>query len=200
MVNPWERSTKIMNNPQYSPMVEDFNNDSLIASKYRASPTANSKSKHLSSKPKMFTIFIGGLRGDITKDIITHYFSQYGHIWNLVLKKKSMKANAGFATFKVSDYELFQNIVNQEHYILGREITCRPFFSGQDKDKYLKHLQLSRLFIKNIPRNYSDDLLKILFQNYGEVTSIYSIKDSKGLPRGFGFVNYRNAEDAQRLA
>lgn len=55
----------------------------------------------------------------------------------------------------------------------------------------------TNIFFKNFPIIIQEEELKKLFTKYGEVTSFHFTKKSDGTLRGFGFANYKNAEDAQ---
>lgn len=55
------------------------------------------------------------------------------------------------------------------------------------------------LYIKNIPKKYTDDDLCKLFRDYGEIISAVVIKDTKVAieNKGFGFVCFKKSEDAK---
>ena len=54
------------------------------------------------------------------------------------------------------------------------------------------------IFVGNISYRSSEDSLKELFQNHGEVVSVKIIKDvATGRSRGFGFVEMPNQEEAE---
>ena len=53
------------------------------------------------------------------------------------------------------------------------------------------------LFVANISRDVTEDELKTLFANHGEVASVKIIKDrATGAPKGFGFVEMPNEGEA----
>ncbi len=57
----------------------------------------------------------------------------------------------------------------------------------------------TNLYVGNIPFKASEEELRELFSAYGEVVSAKMIMDREtGRPRGFGFVEMAQAEDAQR--
>lgn len=56
----------------------------------------------------------------------------------------------------------------------------------------------NNLYIKNLPINYDDEGLRSLFEGYGEITSCTVMKDdNSGNSKGFGFVCFKNYEDAK---
>jgi nucleolin len=56
-----------------------------------------------------------------------------------------------------------------------------------------------KLFVANIPFDTTDEQLRALFDQYGDVSSAKAIFDREtGRPKGFGFVEMANVEDAER--
>ena len=54
-----------------------------------------------------------------------------------------------------------------------------------------------KLYIGNLSFNSTEEEIKTLFAQYGEVTSVTLINDREtGRPRGFGFVEMENADEA----
>ena len=63
------------------------------------------------------------------------------------------------------------------------------FFSGAEMAK--------KLYVGNLPFSASEDEVRDLFSQYGEVQSVKLITDREtGRPRGFGFVEMENADEA----
>lgn len=56
-----------------------------------------------------------------------------------------------------------------------------------------------KLYVGNISFKTTEDELKELFSQFGDVVSVKVITDAQtGSPRGFGFVEMATAEDAQK--
>ncbi len=54
---------------------------------------------------------------------------------------------------------------------------------------------MKKLFVGNLPFRVSEDEIRDLFEEYGEVHSVALITDrDTGRPRGFGFVEMEDAE------
>jgi hypothetical protein len=94
----------------------------------------------------------------------------------------------------------FYKIIEGEHVINGRKIICRPYFDGKIKNKFLQDLQKRRVFVKNIPTHYSDNVLTKIFSAHGEVLRAYAIREViNRKSKGFGYVSFKNESDAQKL-
>ncbi|MCZ6796234.1 MAG: RNA-binding protein [Planctomycetota bacterium] len=56
-----------------------------------------------------------------------------------------------------------------------------------------------KLYVGNLPFSATEDQIRELFAQYGEVQSVSLIADrDTGRPRGFGFVEMENAQEAIR--
>ena len=54
------------------------------------------------------------------------------------------------------------------------------------------------IYVGNLPYNATEDEVREAFSEYGQVTSVALIKDKvTGQPRGFGFVEMPDADEAQ---
>ncbi|KAI8322892.1 RRM domain RNA-binding protein, partial [Martensiomyces pterosporus] len=58
---------------------------------------------------------------------------------------------------------------------------------------------MSKIFVGSLPWKVDSALLRERFEQYGQVEQAIVLTDREtGRSRGFGFVTYTNAEDAQR--
>lgn len=57
----------------------------------------------------------------------------------------------------------------------------------------------NKIFIGGLPWSVTSDTLREMFSQYGEITEAIVISDrDTGRSKGFGFVTFTNAEDAQK--
>ena len=146
-----------------------------------------------------FLIFIGCLHGKTNEQLVEAYFSQFGPIYNIRLRKKGQGGSAGFGTFSVSSYEQFRRIIDQDHFLLGRKIICREYLLGNQKEAFLKDLNQRRVFIRNVPPEFSDLDIRAIFSRFGNVNKAYAIRDEFGNSRGFGYVCFEHVREANQV-
>lgn len=61
------------------------------------------------------------------------------------------------------------------------------------------YMQKNKLFIGGLPWSVTNDTLRELFSQYGEITEAIIITDrDSGRSKGFGFVTFANEADAQK--
>ena len=64
-----------------------------------------------------------------------------------------------------------------------------------------KHPEITTLYVGNLPQHSSEEEVRSIFANFGEVHSVKIVRDRiTGRPRGFGFIEMtsRAAETARR--
>ena len=146
-----------------------------------------------------YSIFVGCLPPRATKLDLENHFSKFGKIYDLQMSRKSNKTLICFAVFSVGKKKQFTKIINTPQFLYRRAISCRPYFSGWRKDEYLRTIEDRRVFLKNIPKNYSDKQIFDIFRKFGVVERAYGIRDDEGYSLGFGYVNYIDLDDAIKV-
>lgn len=57
----------------------------------------------------------------------------------------------------------------------------------------------NKLFVGSLPWSLNNDSLRELFSQYGEIVEVVVISDrDTGRSKGFGFITFKNEEDAQK--
>jgi len=144
------------------------------------------------------TIFVGGIKGNQTEEVVLRYFSEFGPVKSVQMKKKlhlerGRQINCGFCTVIFEDRQDAQKVLNKSpHYIEERLVSCRPFLQGQELTQSKTHKDSNKLYVCNLSRDTKNiDMLKV-FSKYGALDSAYTISDQQtGFSKGFGFVTYQ---------
>lgn len=55
-----------------------------------------------------------------------------------------------------------------------------------------------RLHVGNLPKSVTNEELRTFFDGYGKVLTAEVVQGRRGIPRGFGYVELSNHEDANR--
>lgn len=56
------------------------------------------------------------------------------------------------------------------------------------------------MYFKNLDVDISEEHLREKFSGFGTIISLVIAKDENGAPKGFGFVNFDNPDDARKAA
>ena len=154
------------------------------------------RSASSSATPKRYTVFIGCLPKNITHEQVYRYFSKFGKISNI---KISGKAKAGHGTLDVGSEQAFNQMLRTKHKLFGRDVICRPFLKGEQKRQFVQKLNKKRVFLKGIPKHFSDKKIEGVFSRFGDVERAYAVRSFQGESYGYGCVNFLDERTAQRL-
>eukprot|EP00746_Dinoflagellata_sp_MGD_P157779 gnl/MRDRNA2_/MRDRNA2_86313_c0_seq5.p1 gnl/MRDRNA2_/MRDRNA2_86313_c0~~gnl/MRDRNA2_/MRDRNA2_86313_c0_seq5.p1 ORF type:complete len:195 (+),score=16.55 gnl/MRDRNA2_/MRDRNA2_86313_c0_seq5:405-989(+) len=126
-------------------------------------------------------------------------FSQFGPILSckVALDENGTSKGYGFVHFDCEEdaHECIAQTNGQE--IEGKEVMVGPFLPKSDRGND-KETHFTNVFVKNLAKDVSDDELTSLFQPHGSITSAIVMKDTEGLSKGFGFVNFNTSAEARK--
>jgi RNA recognition motif-containing protein len=59
-------------------------------------------------------------------------------------------------------------------------------------------LKFTNLYVKNIDPDVTEEMLTQKFSEFGKITNLIVMKDENDQPKGFGFINFENPDDAKK--
>ncbi|KAI3665830.1 hypothetical protein L6452_44465 [Arctium lappa] len=134
--------------------------------------------------------------------IFSHLFSPYFLIFSQLSGVQLLKSSLAFdisfgflcSFLKMAFLGRVGNLLKQsrnKHASIGLSSTNSPLFQA------IRSMSSAKLFIAGLPYATDEMRLKDAFQQYGEVIDVMVITDrDSGRSRGFGFVRYFSADDA----
>lgn len=85
-------------------------------------------------------------------------------------------------------------LLNDKKVYVGHHVSKKERQQKIDEQKS----QFTNVFIKNLDVSVDDEKFKQITEPFGEILSAVVQKDEQGNSRGFGFVNYKNHEEAAK--
>jgi RNA recognition motif-containing protein len=84
--------------------------------------------------------------------------------------------------------------------VFDRIIECHEYRRGTKLKSYNQDLWKKRIFVKNIPLNFSNIRLKEIFEPIGKVLIASITKPKSGVEKAFntGFITFADENDAKR--
>jgi len=155
-------------------------------------------------------IFLGSLPPKFERKVLLDHFNQYGKIKSLKVLLKSKKQCSGCAILVCETEEARNKILSTAHTIFGKLIECHEYRRGTKLKSYNQDLWKKRVYIKNIPLDFSNIDLKLEFdKRIGKVkiASLARKKDKTGMapPTKLelakiqsGFVTFYDEADAKK--
>lgn len=144
--------------------------------------------------PGTVKLFVGGLTGEMTKETLAEYFSDYTEIVDSFVVHENQKP-AGFGFITVKDKRAADKILQATHTLNSSILDVKPALDrAQAKDKEESDRR-RKIFVGGLPKNFPDSALKEFFDQFGPVQKCYVVKDTiTGKTRGFGFVIFSTDE------
>ncbi|CAJ1890077.1 unnamed protein product [Sphenostylis stenocarpa] len=155
-------------------------------------------------------LYMKNLDLDITEAKLKEKFSSFGKIISLAIAKdlNGMSKGFGFVNYdnpddakrameEMNGSQLGSKIlyVARAQKKAEREQILHHQFEEKRQEQILKY-KGSNVYVKNIDDNVSDEELRDHFSACGTITSAKVMQDDKGISKGFGFVCFSTAEEA----
>jgi len=143
-------------------------------------------------------LYFGNLSFDKGKQDVETIFQDCGQITDIhIIRDRFTQRSQGygfitFATNEGKDKALMKN----GQTFFGRQLKVNLEAKSKPDGGRVKTRQ--RLYVKNIPKETTEEQVRELFAQFGTVENFFFIKDhATNISRGFGFLDFSNAEEAQ---
>lgn len=144
-------------------------------------------------------VFIKNLDKAIDNKSLYDTFSTFGNIISCkIMSDENGSKGYGFVHFETQ--EAAEKAIKSVNNMLlnGKIVFVGTFLPKHNRG--LNEEEASKVFTNIYVKNFQDTLdeesLKTLFSKFGEITSVKISVDNTGKPSGFGFVNFKEIEDA----
>jgi len=139
-------------------------------------------------------MFIGGLNWDTTDEGLRDYFSQFGKVDACTIMRDPSGTSRGFAFLTFEDPSAVALVTAQAHVLDGKSIDPKRAIPREE------HLRNTRYFVGGLSPATTSDSMKEFFSTYGKVVDATVMVDREsGRSKGFGFVTYEDASNADQL-
>jgi len=144
-------------------------------------------------------VFVKNLSPKTRSKELYEAFAKFGHILSCTAKYNSSGLCKGYGYVQYSNKEAADKAVAEGNGMMMNENKIEVCLFKPRTDRSSSITMYNNLFVKSIPKNYTNEQLKNLFSPYGEIISAVTIKDRvDGVEnKGFGFVCFKKNEDAK---
>lgn len=80
--------------------------------------------------------------------------------------------------------------------INDKQVYVGPFLRKQERDMSTNRTKFNNVYVKNFSESTTEEDLKMVFGEFGTITSVVVMRDGDGKSKCFGFVNFEDADDA----
>lgn len=146
-------------------------------------------------------IYISCLPSQIEDSTILNYFSQFGEVEYMDVKREETedKRCTGFCQLSCSSIEMRDDIMNMTHKLQGKVLKITKFYEGEELDRYRKIIKTQRIYVKNLPLDTKDEELRDVFEPYGEIIEAYCVKKKRYPNKKFGYVLFEKEDTIKKI-
>ncbi|XP_047053088.1 polyadenylate-binding protein 4-like [Lolium rigidum] len=145
----------------------------------------------------MANVFIKNLEVNIDNKGLNDMFSSFGTILSSKVATYLNGQSKGYGFVQFTNEKSAMDAINGLNgtVVNGKQIFVSLFIRRQERQN-IQVGMFTNVYIKNIPKEFTDDNLRQEFAPFGEITSVLVMRDADGSSRCFGFVNYKRSECA----
>ncbi|KAG9440287.1 hypothetical protein H6P81_020452 [Aristolochia fimbriata] len=143
-------------------------------------------------------IFIKNLDKAIDNKALHDTFSAFGNILSCKIATDPSGQSKGYGFVQFDNEDSAQNAIDKLNGMLlnDKQVFVGPFVRKQERETSVGKTKFNNVYVKNLSESTTDDDLKKIFGEYGNITSAVIMREGDGKSKCFGFVNFENAEDA----
>lgn len=174
----------------HSPAPEDHSDVSSVGNGRQPYPPDHS------DENEACKIIVLQLSFNSTEDTVHEYFSQFGDIEKLDLKRYPDGSSRGFAFIVyVSEDSIDKVLSTTEHMIDKRKVTVEKAKTRSEK------MQTSKIFIGKLPSELTEESLRIYFSRFGEVDEVQFVfnKQTNNERKSFCFIQFKSPEAVEKI-
>ncbi|CAI9757913.1 unnamed protein product [Fraxinus pennsylvanica] len=145
-------------------------------------------------------IFIKNLDKSIDHKALHDTFSSFGNILSCKIATDPNGQSKGYGFVQFDNEESAKSAIDKLNGMLmnDKQVYVGHFLRKQERESVLNKTKFNNVYVKNLAESTTDDDLKNIFGEHGTITSAVVMRDADGKSKGFGFVNFENADDAAK--
>jgi len=147
-------------------------------------------------------IFVKNLDTSIDNKALYDTFSLFGNILSCKVANDANGKSKGYGYVHYETGEAAEEAIRKIDGMLisNREVYVGHFQGQKDRPG---HSEWTNCYVKNVPESWTQETMEKSFKEFGEIVSATLMPkekavDGESLHKGFGFVNFKNSDDAQK--
>lgn len=125
-------------------------------------------------------------------------FSTFGNILSCKIATDASGQSKGYGFVQFDNDESARNAISKLNGMLlnDKQVFVGPFLRKEDRESTAEKEKFNNVFVKNLSESTTEEDLRKIFGEFGDLTSVVVMRDAEGKSKCFGFVNFEQPEDA----
>lgn len=143
-------------------------------------------------------VFIKNLDKSIDNKALLDTFASFGTVLSCKVAVDGHGQSKGYGFVQYDKDESAQQAIKRLNSMLinGKQVYVGLFQRGQERNRPNGSPHFTNVYVKNLSETTTEDDLKKLFAEHGNITSAIVMRDAAGKSRCFGFVNFEKPDAA----
>lgn len=145
-------------------------------------------------------IFIKNLDKGIDHKALYDTFSAFGNILSCKVVTDDASSSKGYGFVHFETKEAAEKAIARVNGMMlnNQKVFVGPFVARKERLRNADgETKFTNVYVKNLDEGVTLDELKVMFTEHGPITNAAIMTDESGKSKGFGFVNFENAESAK---
>lgn len=139
-------------------------------------------------------MFVGGLNWDTSEDDLKAYFSKYGPIISVQIRKDREGKSKGYGFVDFENASSITEVLATRHILDGKVIDPKRAIPKTEQDK------IGKIFVGGLHPEIKPKAFEEFFSKYGNILDAQlMINKNTGMCRGFGFITYDTPQAIEPL-
>ncbi|KAH0752508.1 hypothetical protein KY285_005656 [Solanum tuberosum] len=179
--------------------IEVKNNSTLNGKVMRVSWSLRDPDARRSGKGN---VFIKNISDTIDNAKLQEMFQKFGNILSCKIVTHEDGKSKGYGFVQFGSEESADAAIEKLNGIMAgdKQMYAGKFVKKTDRVSPNPDAKYTNLYFKNLDVDISEEYLREKFSGFGTIISLVIAKDESGAPKGFGFVNFDNPDDARKAA
>ncbi|KAJ1309762.1 hypothetical protein OPQ81_006528 [Rhizoctonia solani] len=147
-------------------------------------------------------IFIKNLDEAIDNKALHDTFAAFGNVLSCKVATDENGKSRGYGYVHYETAESAEAAIKAVNRMLlnDKQVFVGHHISRKERQSQIDEMrsQFTNIYVKNLDTDITEAEFKVMFEEFGTITSAILQTDNEGKSRGFGFVNYEKHEEAER--
>ena len=145
-------------------------------------------------------VFIKNLDKSIDNKALYDTFSTFGNILSCKIMNDEHGNSRGYGFVHFETHEAAEKAIKNVNNMLlnNKKVFVGLFMTKNERNTGEGQRKFTNVFVKNFGDAIDTNKLREMFDKCGEITSAYVATDAEGKSKGFGFVNFKEPESAEK--
>jgi len=143
-------------------------------------------------------VFIKNLHKSIDHKTLQDTFSSFGNILSCKVATDENGVSKGYGFVHFENGQMAEKAISKTNgmSIGGQKVFVGPFLPRKER-VITSDEKFTNVYVKNLDEGVDEKTIRQVFGQFGPITSAV-VMSADGKSKGFGFINFENAEDAQK--